>query len=230
MTLADRGAAASVDVAVVRPLTADDVAFAAALHETALPHGFFGRLGPRFLACYYQTFIDSPHAVAYAAHAATGPVGVVVGTVRNGLHYSWVLRQFGPTLARRAALALVSRPRQLLFFVRTRLTWYLGGLFRFGRRAAARRLHGRPPAPRGPQPAVLTHLAVTPFARGGGTGAALVEAFLAAARQAGCQEALLVTFAGPEGAGRFYRRLGWSRRDVHLDHDGRLVECYDRRL
>ena len=230
MTLADHGAAASTDVVVVRPMTHDDVAFAAALHETALPHGFFGRLGPRFLACYYQSFVASPHAVAFVAQGPAGPVGVIVGTVRNGAHYSWVLRRRGRTLTLRAATWLTTHPSQLLFFLRTRLGWYLSGLLRFGRRAVARRLHGGTERACAAQPAVLTHLAVTPFGRGAGVGGALVEQFTTAARLAGCQEAVLVTFAGPEGAGPFYRRLGWTRRDVHHDHDGRLVECYDRRL
>src|SRR5687767_7651024 len=77
MTLADHGAVPSSDVVVVRQMTAHDVAFAAALHETALPHGFFGRLGPRFLSSYYQAFVDSPHAVAFVAQSHAGPVGVI---------------------------------------------------------------------------------------------------------------------------------------------------------
>ena len=46
----------------------------------------------------------------------------------------------------------------------------------------------------------------------------------------GCAEVVLVTLAGPAGAGRFYRRLGWTLRDRHDDHDGRLLECYSWRL
>ncbi|MPZ71920.1 MAG: GNAT family N-acetyltransferase [Nitriliruptorales bacterium] len=230
MTLADSGAAPSSDVAIVRPMSTDDVAFAAALHKTTLPHGFFGRLGHGFLTRYYQSFVESPHAVAFVAQSAAGPQGILVGTVRNGAHYAWVLRGHGLALAVRGTAALLGHPRQMVFFVRTRLAWYLGGLFRFGWRAAARRWHGMPAVDCAPPPAVLTHVAVTPFARGGGIGAGLVDRFLESARLAGCREAVLVTFAGPEGAGRFYRRLGWSRRDTHHNHDGRLVECYDRRL
>ncbi|HVM18486.1 MAG TPA: hypothetical protein VM307_00840, partial [Egibacteraceae bacterium] len=74
------------DVAVVRPMTHDDVDFAAALHEVALDHGFFGRLGRRFLAAYYESFVASPHAVAYVSESGEGLSGMLVGTVRNGAH------------------------------------------------------------------------------------------------------------------------------------------------
>ena len=228
MTLPEPGAAASTQAAVVRGMTTADVGFAAVLHHTALPHGFFARLGTSFLLCYYESFVASPHAVALVAQGPSGPAGVLVGTVRTSQHYSWVLRRFGPRLVLRGAVALLRKPRLLAFFVRTRLGWYSAALLRIGRRAVRR---GRAQAAAGaPEPAVLTHVAVTPFGRGTGTGAALVREFVDAAHAAGCRHAVLVTLAGPEGAGRFYQRLGWIRRDVHRDHDSRLVECYERRL
>lgn len=210
----------------MRRMTTADVGFAAVLHHTALPHGFFARLGTGFLLCYYESFVTSPHAVALVAQGASGPAGVLVGTVRNGEHYAWVLRHYGPRLVGRALACLLRHPSQLAFFVRTRLGWYSAALLRMGGRAAARRERNGD----GPEPAVLTHVAVTPFGRGSGTGGALVREFVDAAQAAGCSSAVLVTLAGPEGAGRFYQRLGWIRRDEHRDHDGRPVECYERRL
>jgi GNAT superfamily N-acetyltransferase len=217
-----------MDVAVVRGMTTADVGFAAVLHHTALPHGFFARLGTSFLLTYYESFVASPHAVALVAQGASGPAGVLVGTVRTSQHYSWVLRRFGPRLAVRGLLALLRTPGLLLFFLRTRLGWYSAALLRVGRRWARRSRTGTNRGAR--EPAVLTHVAVTPFGRGTGTGAALVREFVDAASAAGCRQAVLVTLAGADGAGRFYQRLGWIRRDVHRDHDGRLVECYERRL
>ena len=227
MTLPEPGAAASTQVAVVRGMTTADVGFAAVLHHTALPHGFFARLGTSFLLAYYESFVASPYAVALVAQGASGPAGVLVGTVRTSQHYSWVLRRFGRRLVARGAVALLRRPGLLIFFGRTRLGWYSRALLRAGRRSLHR---SQPSGGAAREPAVLTHVAVTPFGRGTGTGAALVREFVDAAHAAGCRQAVLVTLAGADGAGRFYQRLGWIRRDVHRDHDGRLVECYERRL
>lgn len=230
MTLADTGAAVAPELAVVRRMTTDDARWAGELHAQALPHGFFARLGPGFLARYYETFVDSPQAVAFIADSPDGPAGVLVGTVRNRLHYSWVLRQRGARLVRAGMAAMLARPAVLVLFLRTRLAWYLGGALRLARRKVLRPFRSRPQSRPRRQPAVLTHVAVTDHARGTGAGSALVSSFVQAARSAGCEEAVLVTLAGPAGAGPFYRRLGWTLRDRHDDHDGRLLECYQRRL
>lgn len=201
------------------------------MHVLALPHGFFARLGVRFLTAYYQSFIDSPYAVAHVAEGPDGRAGMLVGTVRNREHYAWVLRRRGWALARKGLAALLCRPPAMALFLRTRVGWYSAALLRVARgtllgpftRPAAR-AHALT------QPAVLTHVAIREDDRGNGAGAALVAAFVDAARGAGCTEAVLVTLAGPVGAGRFYRRLGWTLKDRHDDHDGRLLECYYRRL
>lgn len=233
MSLADPYTTAMSAVVVARPLTAADAEFAAALHEKALPHGFFGRLGVRFLTAYYRSFADSPHGIALIAQTPDGNVGALVGTVCNGSHYGWVLRNQGVLLARRGLLALATRPSELTFFLRTRVGRYLKGLLRLLRRSAspsataaqsraARRGRGAP--------AVLTHVAVAPEARGLGVGAVLVDAFVAAARRAGCREACLVTLADDRGAGAFYQRLGWELQGVREDRDGQALEAYCRQL
>lgn len=212
-------------------MTSADAPWAASLHAAELPHGFFARLGRRFLTAYYATFIDSPHAVAFLAEGPDARAGMLVGTVRNRAHYSWVLRNRGGLLVRKGLAGLLKSPPAMSLFLRTRLGWYSGALLRFGMRALLRPF-SRPSQRRaGPtQPAVLAHIAVAEEARRDGAGAALVSIFLDAAKGAGCSEAVLVTLAGPAGAGRFYRRLGWTLRDRHDDHDGRLLECYSRRL
>ena len=227
MTLADTGAAYRPELAIVRRMIPADAAWAAHLHCDALGHGFFSRLGPRFLTAYYESFVESPYAVSFIADTTSGPVGMLVGTVRNRAHYSWVLRTYGRRLFRRALASMVVRPRVLMFFLRTRLGWYLRAVVRWVTRMFTRSTATTRPSD---QPAVLTHIAVDESARGSGAGAALVAAFVNDANRAGCTEAVLVTLAGPAGAGPFYRRLGWTLRDRHDDHDGRLLECYSRRL
>lgn len=223
MTLADHCARSSTAVVVVRPMRHRDHGFAARLHEQALPHGFFGRLGTGFLSAYHESFMASPHAVAYVAETRDGRVGYLVGTF--GPHNAWVLRNRWLKLAARGVLALLARPSELAFFLRTRTASYLSRL--------VATLTGRfsdAPSHRGTPPAVLTHVAVKPEARGLGVGEALVEAFTEAARRTGAAEACLVTLAGPHGAGRFYQRLGWQLNELREDRDGRPIEHYCRRL
>ena len=209
----------------VRLLTAEDLDFAAALHAAALPHGFFGRLGIGFLRAYYASFAASPHAAAFVALVGGARAGVLVGTVANGAHYAWVLRRYGVRLAVRGALALAVRPRELAFFLRTRVGRYLRGFERL------RKTHAQAQCPDAPRKvAVLTHVAVDPRARGAGVGGVLVETFVGVAGAAGADEACLVTLAGPDGAADFYRRLGWTYNGDRPDIDGRPISVFKRRL
>lgn len=215
-----------VETAKIRALRRTDLPFAARLHGDALPHGFFGRLGNRFLTRYYETFLASPHAVAFLAVADGVRAGVLVGTVANAAHYRWVLRHRGASLALAGLLALSTRPRELQLFLRTRALRYLRGFLRLQRRH---------PEARRTRPdlrcvAVLSHVAVDRSLRSAGTGAALVEAFVRAARARGCDEACLVTLCGPDGAGPFYRRLGWTHLEDRLDGDGRGISAFSRAL
>lgn len=215
----------AADLLVVRSCSSEDLPFAAALHAQALPHGFFTRLGERFLTAYYESFLASPHALAFVAATTARPVGVLVGTVRGRTHLRWVLRHRGWRLGWLGALALLTRPRQLAFFVRTRLLRYARGVLRNRRRRVG---HAAEPPAR--HTATLSHVAVAHEARGAGAGAALVAAFASAARRAGCDEAALVTLADGRGAGPFYERLGWTRRRDLVDRDGRPISFYTRRL
>ena len=203
----------------VRPAEGSDAAFCAALHAEALPHGFFVSLGPRFLRAYYRTFLDSPHAIALVAVAAEHPVGMVVGITAPRAHRRLVLRKHGPRLALAGLAALVTRPLVGLRFARTRLARYL---------RAWRRDRGEPEgqAPERadtPRAAVLSHIAVTPGARGAGIGALLLERFEAAAREAGAGRIVLVTLEGEGGAGPFYAAHGWTSGPAHPTPDAETM-------
>lgn len=209
----------------VRAATRADALFAARLHAAALPHGFFARLGTGFLSAYYESFFASPHAVAFVAVVGSQPAGVLVGTLDNRGHYRWVLRHSAWRLAVLGVLALLVRPGELSLFARTRLGRYARAIARH------RRNEMRPAvAPEPVRVAVLSHVAVSADARGSGVGAALVDAFLACAIAAGCEEARLVTLAGSSGAGDFYRRLGWTDDGNTVDRDGRALTRFSRRL
>lgn len=202
----------------VRAAGAADAHFCAALHAATLPHGFFTQLGPRFLRAYHRTFAESPHAVAFVATMADAPVGMLVGVLHPGAHARWVLRHRGIRHAVLGALGLGVRPLTGIRFLRTRARRYLTGW----RRNRAPR--SAPHASRD-EPAILSHVAVLPGARGTGTGRQLVVAFVGALQAAGVRRATLVTLDTADGAGEFYARLGWRRGIARITPDGhRMIE------
>src|SRR5829696_7065268 len=199
----------------------DDLVLCTALHHSELEHGFFTRLGPRFLEAYHATFIDSPHAVSRIATIGGHPVGFVAGLIRPRAHARWVLRRRGARLALLGALALLARPLAALRFARTRVARYARTWRRHRREAP----QGAQPGRSGlSEPAVLSHVAVLPGARGTGAGRRLTAAFAEAAREAGAERAALVTLAGFAGAGGFYERLGWCPGPIRPTPDGRSIQ------
>lgn len=216
-------AVASRQVAI-RHLDGSGVDFAARLHRQALPHGLFPRLGHAFLRVYHHAFCRSPHAIALVAEVNGRPAGFLVGTVRQREHYRWLLADSGGRLLGRAVLGVLRRPPLAWRILRTRASRYLAALARLGRTGSpqASRASGRA--------GVLTHVAVSTDARGGGVGAQLVDAFLREAGAHGIAVARLTTLSGPEGAGDFYRRLGWDRVAERSDWDGQPIEVYTYRI
>lgn len=221
---------ASAGVAVIpdriRPMSASDLSAVAELHQESLEAGFFGRLGQRFLCRYYETFIASPHAVAFAI--GDRPDGILVGTTHNALHYRWVMRHRGLRLAVAGTLALLLRPRVLADFMRTRLGRYLRGFRRVARESTPAAQPQREATSE--QVAVLTHVAVWASVRRRGLGRILVGAFIEAARDKGADRALLVTLDDSAGSAHFYVSLGWDPIGSKQDSDGRLLRMFELHL
>lgn len=217
---------AGVEVRDLRPL---DLPFAADLHESALPHGFFAQLGRRFLRSYYRTFVASPYGIAILAEVDDQPAGVLVGTSDNDIHWRWTARTHGFRLAVLGALALTARPRLVWRFLRTRIGRYVRALVRslthYRARSAA-----DPATSSSRRVAVLTHVSVTVSARGRGVGGRLVDEFLQRASKAGANEARLVTLVGDGSSGSFYRRLGWEHTGDRSGRDGAAVSEFRYRL
>lgn len=193
----------------VRSADRGDLRWIAAIHRRQLPHGFFARLGSRYLRAYHRSFMQSPHAVALVAERRGRRVGFVVGVVDPVAHHRYVVRQHGLRLAVVGAMSLVARPALALEFLRTRVVRYLRSV---SRATSPRRTSD---APGGAAPettaAVLTHVAVDPEAQGAGAGRFLVEAFVDEVREAGAAAVELVTLSGERGAASFYEKLGWKR-------------------
>lgn len=212
---------AAADVGALRP---DELEHAAALHAEALSAGFLVGLGHRFVMAYHRTFVDSPHAVAVAARLDGVLVGMLLGVTDPVAHRRWLRRHRALRLARMGTLALLARPRATVRFARTRMPRYWRAL-----RGAERPGPGADEAAERDvrAPAVLSHVAALRGARGLGIGEALVEAFLRSAGASGALRARLATVAGEDGAGGFYRRLGWELEATVVDADGRSVELFD---
>lgn len=225
----------------VRPARPGDLRATSHIHRTQLPDGFFARLGEGFLRAYHDSFLRSPYGIALVTGSDAAPTGFLVGALVNREHYRFVARYCSARMAARGAVALLVRPPLAWLFVRTRAVRYARWVMRYtGRRlrrgrpgvtAAARApaagagFAAPPSAVVEPPIAVLTHVAVDPAAQGTGAGRALVTAFIEAAREAGADEARLVTAAnGP--AEQFYDRLGWTAGAVRNGSGGSLVREY----
>ncbi len=209
----------------LRDLRRADAHDAARLHCALLPHGLFTRLGSPFLAAYYRTFADSPHAVARVAVVDGDVAGVLVGSLGTRAHYRWVLRHRGPGLAARGVAALTVRPGELWRFSRTRLVPYTRSM----RRLAKQRAPGGAAAVAGPV-ADLTHVVVAGWAQGRGVGRQLVTDFEEKACHAGSMFAQLLTLSGDAGAGGFYLHHGWQFGGGSSNMDGEQFDRYTRRL
>lgn len=203
----------------IRTMELHDLQFVARQHLIHFPHGFFARLGPRYLREYYRSFVTSPYGVTLIAEHGAAAVGYLVGATDPVEHRRHVLRQHGRTLAWHAMLAMCTRPSLAIWFLRTRAVRYAGKLFR-----------GPEAIPRASSEAtaVLAHVAVDPAARSRGIGTVLITGFEAQVASAGSVRITLVTAAGANGAGAFYLKRGWTSRGEHCTRDGQWLTTFTR--
>lgn len=218
-------------VLTIRPLTADDVPRTARWQMEELPRGFVASLGGRFVATLQRAFLKSPYGIGLAAVSPDRPealLGFVLGSSDARRHAAHVVAHNRARLALLGLLGMLRRPALLPRFARRRAARYAQRLLRLpspsrGTSAAAMAAPQKTSA-------VLSMLIVAPEGRGQGTGAALAEAFVAAATTAGSDDVALVTRADESGAAAFWKRLGWQEVDVHQNLDGDLVASFVREL
>ena len=211
---------------ILRVVELADVGRTAHIHAASLPGGFFVALGQRFLRCYHRTFLTSPAGGAILAESEGVTVGFIVGTIDEATHYRHVVRRDRWSLGARGLLALITKPRLALRFVRTRALRYGRGLVRLSRRPAELPSEVTPLLTCG----VLSHMAVEPSSRGAGIGATLLSAFEETACALGARTVRLSTATDNTAAQSFYERAGWQRSDVRSDVDGHSWVHYSRSL
>ena len=208
----------------VRPLARVELRQAATLQGRELPREFLSRLGPRFLACYYEAFVDSPYAAALAvADPETGELdGVFIATFDTRAHYSYLVRHQGLALAGHAVLQALWRPALAQEFLRTRLVRYARGLIRslvYKSKVSHRETEkvGFP-----------TYIVVRGDRHGRGTGVALFRAYEKMARRFGLDRLELVTRPGAAGAGPFFAKLGYDHAGERVSRSGERYAFYTK--
>jgi GNAT superfamily N-acetyltransferase len=206
---------------MIRRMGLQDLSFVVATHRAEFGDGFFARLGPRFLARYYRTFLDGPAAVAVIAEDDGTRCGYLTGVLRTGEHRALLLRYHGVGLAAYACAAMLRHPKLGFDFLTTRSSRYLRGLTRG---LTSRAQTAGPNS--GGETAVLTHIVVDESHRNRGIGRQLLNYFLTEASHVGCTRAALVTVMGNSGAAAFYEVHGWTRSGSAITPEGRSLWRY----
>lgn len=199
----------------VRLVEARDLALIVQVHLRQFPDGFYARLGPAFMARYFQQYFRSPAAIGLVADQrdGSGLVGYLVGTVDDAAHDRLMNGRAAPVLAAAGASALARRPSLWSDFARRRALWY------------ARRLVSRAVRPRRPSAAPrhgeLLYICTTAGHRRRGVGAALLRAYVEGAQQARAASLHLVTERENASGRDFYEHRGWRAVSESVTRDGR---------
>ena len=196
-----------------------DLRAVARWHIDHFPDGFYARLGERFLASHYRGYLDSPHAVAFAACIDGELVSYLVGSLDDVRHRRLMARRRGLALLFSGAAALSARPTLWPDFLLRRSHWYARRAVS-GIRRHTRPLHGAS------QFGELAYVVTSAETRCHGIGSALTAAYLSAARLAGANYAFLVTPADNENTRLFYEKRGWVADGFRRTRDGAPLAAY----
>lgn len=183
-----------------------------AAHLVAFPGFFMTLLGPRFLMTFYDHFIDNALGILLIAKNGKGMVlGCLAATCQPADFFRTLRKRRGMTLVIAAMPALLRNPWK----VAARLVsaaWYRGD---------------KPPDLAGYW--LLSSLAVSEDFTGSGVGTALVEQFIANARDSNAAGVYLVTDSDDnDRAKRFYARRGFVLHTRFVRRDGRRMEVLVR--
>ena len=197
---------------IVRALRPQDVDAVVGLHCRAFPGFFLTVLGPRFLREFYRRFADQPSAIAVVAvdPESGGLVGFAVGASNPRGFYRQILQGHWWRFALAALPTVIRHPSCA------------------GRVARALQRPGESRA--SAANAELFSIAVNPLEQGRAVGRALLEQFLAHARDGGCYSVSLTTDADDNAAtNAFYARRGFTLRRSYVTPEGRHMHEYEFR-
>ena len=196
---------------VIRAFQPSDVPAVVAVHLNAFPGFFLSLLGSPFLRAYYECFPGASGAIAIVAEVNGVISGFAVGTVNPAGFYRRLLLRHWLRFALAAVPALTRDPRCA--------------------RRLMRALRHAGSNPSGGGVVGLFSIATSPATRMPGTGAALLDEFLARAVAVGASEAWLTTDADDNDVvNRFYQRAGFTVRHTFSTPEGRRMYEYVRPL
>lgn len=193
----------------VRELSEQDARAASALHVQAFPTFFLSRLGGRFLTRLYSAFAADEKIVALCIERGGELVAVAAGPVQSQGYLTRLVRARFFGFASAALPAALKDPRIVT--------------------ATARRIReGGSEARHG---ALLASICVAPAAQRQGVGRVLIDAWCAAAVDAGAKCVFLTTDTEANSRTHaFYLTNGWVALGEHLTHEGRRMTTYGRDL
>ena len=194
----------------IRPMTLSEVRDVVHVHLQAFPGFFLSFLGPGFLRELYRGIVSDPAGIAFVAEQDGRILGFVAGTAEPAGFYSRLLKRRFLPFAFHAAMAALRRPAAA-----PRLLRALGRSKQAPDRASGR--------------AELMSLAVLSEARGTGSGAKLVDAFVSRVREINGEAVLLTTDAADNDAvNSFYVNRGFRLCRSFTTPEGRQMNEYEK--
>lgn len=198
-------------VVTLRPLEADDLPAAAALHRRAFRDYFLGHMGQRFLELFYAQFVGAPGHYGFVALAGGRVVGTVIGSVElSRLYHDLYRRHFG-SLAAIVAVRVVRDG-----YVRRHLRARLAHVTKAVKSRLGRGVGAVPDQLAWPSSQLLS-IGVDEEFRGMGIGEALTERFCRALADDGMDAVGLSVRSDNAAAIAFYLRTGWIRKSTAPD-------------
>jgi ribosomal protein S18 acetylase RimI-like enzyme len=179
------------------------------VHMRAFPGFFLTSLGAGFLKGFYGSFLDEKTAISLVAVDAKNDdvLGGVFGTDSPAGFFGRLATRRWLAFGFASAASFLRRP------------WIIGRLVR------GLAYRGDPPGL--PGYALLSSIAVAPEAQGRGVGKALLEAWVAEAKNRVCRGAYLTTDSiGNEAVNGFYRKAGWTLEGSFVTPEGRRMNRY----
>jgi ribosomal protein S18 acetylase RimI-like enzyme len=172
----------------IEPLTGSHLDAVCEIHIRALQGDFLPSLGHNFLEILYAGILGLGLGFGFVATEQGETVGFVLASLDSRDLFGRLIFKRGPTLAIRAALAVLRKPWLAPRVVETFLYPARGGHV--------------------PYKAELIALAVQDTNRGQGVGEALVNSLHEEFRRLGVDGYKVTVYRSNEGANRFYRRMG----------------------
>jgi ribosomal protein S18 acetylase RimI-like enzyme len=193
--------------------TPDGIEAVVRLHKAAFLGFFLTSLGPRFLRLLYRSFLDEENGICILAENEEGLLGFAAGTTEPDSFFRSLLRRRGVSFALAAIPGLVRNP---VFVARKCL--------------AALAYRGEKPVTMS-NAALLSSLAVAPYASRRGIGRLLLDAFCKEAAQKGVDAVFLSTDAsGNDAVNSFYKKCGFHLVDTFERPGNRRMNRWARPL